>query len=547
LFEHYVKSSVIDSLKRDIIDVLLAHLRKEDFDRMEGLDRNLWHAFVRTARNYPDRAALIKGTDINTFAELHARAIDYYVWYGRVGVRRHDRVILWMENSGDMAAALFGLWAAGAIPVLLHSEAPLAHITHAIDVVQPRVLLHAPDQEPPHDGLFVRMASTADVQTQADAPAPNVDTWLTEPASILFTSGSTGRPKGVTQSHGNLLVGCHTVGAYLGLRGDDRVLCPVPWSFDYGYGQLLSTAILGVTSVLPTKPNPSSICEAIELHRPSVLAGLPSLLAYLIRGVSPLPDTDLSSFRMLTNSGGQIPKPILTDLRAYFQHCQIFLNYGLTETYRSAFLAPSLVDRRSDSLGKPMPGVDMIVVRDDGSVADPDEIGELVHRGNCVFMGYWGDPQATAKALRQDPLAPSGCPEVRRTLFTGDLGWRSEDGFLYFKGRADHQLKSMGVRVSPGDIEDLLYESGLLLHAAVFGVPHDMIGDEVYAAVVPIAGIDNVTRRLANHARTVMSPHMMPRRYLVKDELPRTHSGKIDYVRLKSEGLSLSTGSLSGR
>lgn len=509
--------------------------------------RNLWHAFVQTVGRHPKRAAIIKGDAVVTFAEWLDRAGDYHTWFVEIGGRPSDRVILWMENSAEMAAALFGLWATGGIPVLLHAEAPASHLVHAIDVTAPRALLHAPEQQLPSDELFVRVCSTDEVGKRAEPVSVGDGPWLTEPASIAFTSGSTGKPKGVTQSHGNLIVGCETVGAYLGYRDDDRLLCPIPWSFDYGFGQLLSTGLLGLTCILPTKPNPFALCEAITRHRPTIFPGLPSWFTYLLRGVSPFADTDISSLRMVTNTGGTIPRPVFEDMLQAFEHCEIVLNYGLTESYRSTYLHPSLVRDKPGSIGKPMPGVDIVVVRDDGSVAEAGEIGELVHRGNCVFMGYWGDPEATARSLRQDPVAPEGCPEVRRALFTGDLGWRDEHGFLFFKGRADHQLKSMGVRVSPGEIEDLLFQSGLVVEVAVFGVSNDLIGDEVFAAVVPAPGTEGVARALDRHARKVMSPHMMPRKYLVKTELPKTHSGKTDYVALKSEGLQQAFATLSGR
>jgi acyl-coenzyme A synthetase/AMP-(fatty) acid ligase len=150
-------------------------------------------------------------------------------------------------------------------------------------------------------------------------------------------------------------------------------------------------------------------------------------------------------------------------------------------------------------------------------------------------MGYWGDPEATAAALRPDPLAAPGCPNPRPALFTGDLGYLDEQGFLYFCGRRDHQLKVLDVRVSPGEVEQLLYESGLVREAAVFGVKHDLLGDEVCAAVVPRDGGEGLVGKLNKFARATMSPFMMPRRYLIKSALPRTASGKPDYPALRRE------------
>ena len=120
-------------------------------------------------------------------------------------------------------------------------------------------------------------------------------------------------------------------------------------------------------------------------------------------------------------------------------------------------------------------------------------------------------------------------------MFTGDYGHKDRDGFLYFHGRRDHMLKSMGMRVSAGEVEELLLQSGLVREVAVLGVEHDLIGDEVWAAAVPNSNVEDVERRLKKYARTVMSQNMVPRRYLIHDDLPRTHTGKIDYYTLKLE------------
>jgi acyl-coenzyme A synthetase/AMP-(fatty) acid ligase len=335
----------------------------------------------------------------------------------------------------------------------------------------------------------------------------------------------------VTQSHGNLLRGCLAVSGYLGLTPEDRILCTVPWSFDYGYGQLLTSALQGVTLILPSVNNPIDMCEAIERHRPTVLAGVPSVFTYLLRGVSPFRTTDLSSIRTVTNTGGRVPPPILEELFAMLPQAQFFLNYGLTETYRTSCLDPSLARQRPASIGKPIPGVDVAIVREDGSIAAANEVGEIVHRGDYVFLGYWNHSDATAKTLRPDPLAPAG--SSARAVFTGDLGYRDEEGFLFFAGRRDHLLKSMGVRVGPGDVEDLLYRSGLVKEAAVVGRKHELLGDEVCAFVVPLDDVENAAFQLGQYARRAMSPYMVPRRFFILSELPKTANRKIDYPTLR--------------
>jgi acyl-coenzyme A synthetase/AMP-(fatty) acid ligase len=279
--------------------------------------------------------------------------------------------------------------------------------------------------------------------------------------------------------------------------------------------------------------NPFGICTAIEAHRPTIFAGIPSLFAYLLRGVSPFRSTNVESIRVVTNTGGTIPGPILEDLLECFPHSRVFLNYGLTETYRTTYLDPALVRDHPTSIGRGIPGVAVCIVREDGSVAAPGEEGEIVHRGDYICMGYWNEPQATARVIRPDPLAPPGVSMSPRAFFTGDNGVIDERGLLYFRGRRDHQLKSMGIRVSPSEVEAVLYHSALVKEVAVFGMKHDFLGDQVWAAVVPSGSSDNVTKALRDYAREAMSQHMAPTRYLVFQELPKTRTGKIDYVALK--------------
>lgn len=495
-----------------------------------------WDLLASRAASDGDRDAIVQGETRLTFAEWHARARAFGQWFLAEGGRPGDRVLLWMDSSPDMAVAMLGLWSAGGIFALMDPKAKATHLAHAMQTVEPCMLVcDSNDAVPSIDGS-TRVVEYAGIDWSHIAAREGRVALPTDPASIVFTSGSTGRPKGVTQSHRNLLRACESVSGYLSLASHDRILCSVPWSFDYGYGQLLSTLMSGATQVLPTALNPFAICRAIAEQRPTVLAGIPSLFTYLLRGVSPFRETDVSSIHTVTNTGGRIPGPVLDELRHIFEGRRIFLNYGLTETYRTAYLDPALTAERPTSIGHGIPGTEVIVVREDDSLAEPGEVGQIVHRGDFVCMGYWNDPEASARALRPDPLAIPGCPNPAPVLYTGDYGWKDADGYLYFSCRRDSQLKSMGVRVSPLEIEELLHASGLVSDVAVVGKPHEMLGDEIWAFVVPLDGEGtHLAKQLTRYARDTMSPYMVPRRVEMRGALPKTTTGKTDYPALKSE------------
>jgi acyl-coenzyme A synthetase/AMP-(fatty) acid ligase len=207
----------------------------------------------------------------------------------------------------------------------------------------------------------------------------------------------------------------------------------------------------------------------------------------------------------------------------------------LTETQISTLRMPALVCERSTSVGRPFPGVGIAIVDESGRPVSAGEQGEVVHRGDQLCIGYWRDPEATARLLRPDPLSPVECVDRPLAAFSGDLGVLDDEGTLYLQGRRDHQLKPLGVRVSPHEIEELIHRSGLVHEVGVVGRPHDTLGDEICAVVVPRHFSPDFRMRLLRYARETMSPYMLPRRVIVVESLPRTGTGKVDYKALRAE------------
>lgn len=487
-----------------------------------------WGRFEAVARARGEATALVHGEERLSFAGLRAAALG---WAARLDVSPGERVVVAAENGLAAAAALPGLWARGAIPVLVGADAPPSHLRHACALTNAALVLSdrpRGDLAPPVmaiDGLPPPGPERAPVPQPGSAPA-----------SVVFTSGSSGPPKGVTQAAATLLWGADRVAGVLCYREGDSILCPVPFAFDYGWGQLLSCLFRGFCVVLPTPRGAFGLCEALARHRPTVLAGVPAVWGDLLAGLAPTRATDRSCVRLLTNTGARIPRPAWEALLDLFPDADVALNYGLTETYRSACLPPAEARSHPDSVGWALPGAALAVVRPDGTACAPEEEGEVVHRGAGAFMGYWGDAKATARALRPDPLWPHAADlAAPLAVFTGDLGRKDGDGRLYVHGRRDRQMKSMGVRVSPDEVEAALLAHGAAREVAVVSRPHDVVGDLLVAAVaLDGAGADAEAglRLLKRHVRGVLSPYMAPREWLVLDRLPRTANGKVDYPAL---------------
>ena len=491
--------------------------------------------FQSVVREKAEQPALLCGDRTVTYGELNAMANRISADMASRGVVHGARCLIWAANSPELAATMLAAVQLGAIIVLVNDEAPATHFEHAANLTEPVIaVVAAQNLETARNTIDVPIVELAPPAGKAGPPQPLALVHDHEPASIFFTSGSTGLPKGVVQSHANLLAGCRMVAEHLGLRADDRILCPIPWSFDYGYGQFLSTILLGIAQVLPEARNSFAICDAITRHRPTIFAGLPSIFALLIRGISPIRETDLGSLRLVTNTGGKIAPAIFDELRTIVGQCDISLNYGMTETYRGAGLPVTLTAQKPESVGYAYPGVSIAIIREDGTEAAPGEVGEIVHRGTGVFLGYWGNPEATAKIRRPDPLWTQHGVDPPMAVFSGDLGWKDEDGLLYVKGRRDRLIKSMGVRVSPDEIESLIRKSGLVRDVAVVGVPHELMGEMVVAAITVEDQAETVVKALKGYARDTMSNFMQPRDYCVVDTFPLNPNGKPDLNEVRA-------------
>jgi acyl-CoA ligase (AMP-forming) (exosortase A-associated) len=352
-------------------------------------------------------------------------------------------------------------------------------------------------------------------------------------AAILYTSGSTGKPKGVMLSHANLLAGSRIVSTYLGISRNERILSILPFSFDYGLNQLLTSVENGATLVLLSFLFPDQIVRELLRERITGLAGVPPMWSLLAQPKSSLHRNNFPSLRYITNSGGAMPLSVLESLRKTLPGTKIFLMYGLTEAFRSTYLPPEELDKRPTSMGKAIPDTEIFVVNEKGGLCGPGEVGELVHRGPTVSLGYWGRPDATAKVLRPNPFLPPEVESPEKVCYSGDLVKMDEEGFLYFATRRDQTIKSSGYRISPNEVEEVIYGSGKVQEVAVIGTPDEMLGQAVKAFVVPLDSNGFDVEELISFCGEKMPRYMVPKSVEVMDSLPKTSSGKIDYPELR--------------
>jgi acyl-CoA synthetase (AMP-forming)/AMP-acid ligase II len=261
------------------------------------------------------------------------------------------------------------------------------------------------------------------------------------------------------------------------------------------------------------------------------MAGVPPLWCQLMHGLSPFPTMQFPGLRYITNSGGVLPKETLSRYRRMLPETKVFLMYGLTEAFRSTYLPPDEIDRRPDSIGKAIPETDLYVVDEQDRECEPGQVGELVHRGPTVTLGYWQDPEATAAVFRPHPFG--GQTTGERVVYSGDLVKKDEEGYLYFVGRRDYMIKSQGFRTNPEEVEEIILSSRLVREVAVSWQSNDGSGALIVAHVVPLDQATCTTEALLSYCRRVMPRYMVPSSIRFHNSLPRTSSGKLDRKSFK--------------
>ena len=515
----------------------------------------LIHELIRQqAETAPRRTALRDHAHEVDYAALMEDVVCAANLFLELGLGRSERVAVYMDKRIATVVALFGAAAAGGVFVPMNPLLKPEQVAHILKDCNVRILVTTPERLELLRSVFPDCPDLRCVVTVSDqTPAPIANLicvhWAerlnvapiaphraidADMAAILYTSGSTGKPKGVVLSHRNLVAGAESVSQYLGNHPEDRILSVLPLSFDYGLNQLTTAFRVGACAVLMNYLFPRDVIQTIVREKITGLAAVPPLWIQLAQ--LDWPSGIAAHLRYITNSGGAMPLATLTALRAKLPGTQPYLMYGLTEAFRSTYLPPDQVDRRPGSIGKAIPGAEVLVVRKDGSLCQPNEPGELVHRGVHVTLGYWNDPEKTAERYRPAPKQPPGLPMPEMTVWSGDTVKMDEEGFLYFIGRRDDMIKTSGYRVSPTEVEEVIYATGLVAEAAAVGLSHPVLGQSVAVAVYTSKHDALLGEKLMAECQRRLPPYMVPARIYVRDEaMPRGPNGKLDRRQLAAE------------
>lgn len=501
--------------------------------------RLLHDGLLRAAEREPDKVALVVGDERITYGELLDRSQRLACALRELGLERGDRVALYQSNTAAAVVSIFGTLCAGGVFVVVNpetkqdklayvlrdaeatvlvSEGKLARIYRPVVPEIPSltaVLCDNPDELVDGERAF------ADAIADSEPLASAVGTIPPDLAALIYTSGSTGFPKGVMMTHQSMVFAAGSISEYLRLDPDDRIHGLLPLAFDYGLYQLLMSVRLGATIVLERSfAFPAQIIKRVESEGITVFPGVPTVYATLLslHERSPL---ELPSVTRVTNTAAALLPSMHHGLREIFPNALIFAMYGLTECKRVSYLEPEELVARPSSVGKAIPGTETLLLGAEGEPVAPGESGILHVRGPHVMAGYWRQPELTAEMLKDGPVPGE------RMLCTHDHFTIDDDGYLYFVGRTDDIIKTRGEKVSPLEVEDVLFGIPGVREAAVVGVPDAILGQAIRAFVCLDDGAELSEQEVVAACRVKLEGFMVPREVVFLDELPKTASGKV--------------------
>ncbi len=527
------------------------------------------HMLQSSALRAPGQEAIVSRDRRLDFQTMSAQVASLAGAIAQQAIQRGDRVAVLLPPSLELPLSIFGVSQANAVFVPIHHGLFPAQVAHILRDCGAVMLITDPDRCEKLQDVLVDLTdlrsvvianpsgamgssepATAPVVRQdldflsweelirQASPSPEEKCIGKDLAAILYTSGSTGLPKGVMLSHANVLAGAEIVSDYLSISRSDRLLAALPFSFDAGLNQLTTAVLQGATTVMIQFHFGRDIVKQLVAEQITGLAGVPSLWSLLAQPSSGLGKQPLPNLRYITNTGGALPSNVLAELRSLLPGTEIVLMYGLTEAFRSTYLPPAELQHRPTSIGKPIPNTEIFVLDELGQQCGTDQVGELVHHGPTVSLGYWNHPELSKNVLRPHPFPRPGAAAPDLVCYSGDLVRKDEEGFLYFVGRRDNQIKSAGFRISPTEVEAVICKVAPVRQAAVIGVPDPVLGQHLVAFAIleenaPLLDSSDILVKCAAE----LPRHMIPKQIELVHELPQTASGKINYPLLRESWL----------
>lgn len=506
----------------------------------------LHEALEYWARHQPEKTVVIAGGESYSYRELQNCSSTLAAALVARGLRRGDRVAVFMENSWQCAVAIYAVLKAGGVFVVINPQTKSEKLAFILNDCTVRHLLTEANLLPVIEESLPQFQSVTHIIVSGIDP---VSEWCAgraaklesleelladkgeisrasigiplDLAALIYTSGSTGHPKGVMQTHQSMLFAANSIIEYLGMDSEEVVVNVLPLSFDYGLYQLLMSVQLGAMLVLERSfTYYLDVLTRVQEHRITTFPGVPTLFSMIIAAHDRNP-LCYPGVKRITNTAATLPVDYIPRLQEIFPNALIFSMYGLTECKRVSYLEPDMLARKPTSVGKPIPGTEIFVLDSEGRIAAPGKRGILYVRGPHVMRGYWNRPEESAEMLVDGEITGE------KMLRTGDWCHMDEEGYLYFDGRSDDIIKCRGEKISPVEIENALRSIPGVAEAVVIGIEDEVLGQAIRAYIVKDDGAELQTRDIKRELAAKLEGFMIPRDVVITESLPVNQNLKV--------------------
>ena len=498
---------------------------------------NTFKLLHNQAQKYADKPALVFHEQVVTFADLPAFVFRLANALQKLGLQKGDRLGVCLPNSPEFVYAYLAGFVCGAVVVpldfMLKTDEVVSCLNHSeakilITAVRPdldcaviqnkvpsltKIIVSNRDKEQinPFDQLLAQS-----LEQPVDVPVVNSD-----PALIMYTSGTTGAPKGILLTYQHLQGSPEAMKYFVDLSDTDVKLAAIPFSHIGGFIYIQNCLAFGITLIMMDRFNPYEFLRLISQHKVTCFHIVPAMYTALLT-LKQIEKFDLSSLRWVVVFGAPSSPEIMERFHKFCPNAQLLNGWGMTETCPPNTVTP-LGSRNIASVGKPSPLSEIKIVDQNGQEVANTEIGEIVIRGWIVMKEYYKDPQATAQ-IKKDGW-----------LYTGDLGRKDNEGYLYIVGRKKEMIKVAGQIVYAPEVEAMFYKNDAVLEAAVVGVADNLRGEAVKAFVVLKQGQTITAEDLRYFAREHLANFKVPQTIELRTTLPKNRTGKIDKELLKQE------------
>ncbi len=506
------------------------------------------------AQTHSDKTAVVLNEKSLTYAELFSKVNQVAFYLNELGLEKNTRIGIYSNKSIEQVVAVLAILSTDYVLVPLTRLLKPEQVEYIINdcdikcIITDKLKLES-IEEINFDGQIVSyettnkdIASFEEIFKYYNQPY-SCDVNGHDNAAITYSFGMTGTPKGIVISHRNLIDSARVVSQYLKLEEDDVISGLLIFNLDYGLNQIFCALNKKATLALHRFILPEDFFNHLINDKVTVLPLMPVNISQMFEDdMQRVPSAELfDNLKTITSSGGNVTEKMISDCKNTFRKADFYSMHGLTEAFRSTYLDPSQIQIRPDSIGKPIPDVELYVLNEKGKECDVREVGELIHRGGYIYRGFWNAPEQNALRFKsvqilKDVINLEGQLTDEIVVASGDYVYKDEEGYFYFVSRHDNMIKTKGFRVSPYEVESVVAKNlPQIEQCAVFGMENELIEEEivmVYSAASEITE-EEILFELKKH----LASYMIPSRVVYKRSLPLVQSDKnqINKDQLKRE------------